>query len=58
MEYVSETLLNLWHQSGFFFLTWKNFVMIAIACVLLYFAIALVALLTAEWLLQHKENSI
>ena len=25
---------------------------------LLYFAIALVALLTAEWLLQHKENSI
>ena len=40
MEYVSETLLNLLHQSGFFFLTWKNFVMIAIACVLLYFAIA------------------
>ncbi|MGN0170202.1 MAG: sodium ion-translocating decarboxylase subunit beta [Lachnospiraceae bacterium] len=40
MEYVSETLLNLLQQSGFFFLTWKNFIMIAIACVLLYFAIA------------------
>ncbi|MBE5906864.1 MAG: sodium ion-translocating decarboxylase subunit beta [Lachnospiraceae bacterium] len=39
MDYVTETLYNLIHQSAFFTLTWKNGVMILIACVLLYFAI-------------------
>ena len=39
MTYVIDTLSNLVHQSGFFSLTWKNGVMILIACVLLFFAI-------------------
>ncbi|MBE5900649.1 MAG: sodium ion-translocating decarboxylase subunit beta [Lachnospiraceae bacterium] len=39
MEYITDTLYNLIHQSAFFNLTWKNGVMILIACVLLYFAI-------------------
>ncbi|SFP92609.1 oxaloacetate decarboxylase, beta subunit [Lachnospiraceae bacterium XBB1006] len=39
MDYVTDTLYNLIHQSAFFNLTWKNGVMILIACVLLYFAI-------------------
>lgn len=39
MDYITDTLYNLIHQSAFFNLTWKNGVMILIACVLLYFAI-------------------
>ncbi len=38
--YVVETLGNLIHQTAFFNLTWGNFVMIAVACVFLYLAIA------------------
>ncbi|MCR4956042.1 MAG: sodium ion-translocating decarboxylase subunit beta [Lachnospiraceae bacterium] len=39
MNYVSETLYNLLHQTAFFTLSWKNGVMILIACVLLFLAI-------------------
>jgi len=35
-----DALQNLWAESGFTALTWQNFVMIAIACVLFYLAIA------------------
>lgn len=38
--YVIETLGNLIHQTAFFNLTWGNFVMIAVACLFLYLAIA------------------
>ncbi len=38
--YVVETLGNLIHQTAFFNLTWGNFVMILVACVFLYLAIA------------------
>lgn len=34
-----NTLQGLWEASGFVTLTWKNFVMILIACVLMYLAI-------------------
>ena len=37
---MQETLLNLAHQTGFFNLTWGNMVMVAVAIVLLYLAIA------------------
>ena len=40
MEYVFETLTNLLHQTAFFNLTWGNYVMILVACVFLYLAIA------------------
>lgn len=40
MSYVSETLLNLAGQTAFANLTWGNYVMIAVACVFLYLAIA------------------
>ncbi len=39
MNYITDTLYNLIHQSGFFNLSWKNGIMIAIACILLFFAI-------------------
>ncbi len=39
MNYISETLINLLHQTAFFNLTWGNYLMILIACVFLYFAI-------------------
>src|SRR5574344_906294 len=39
MSYVATTLGNLIHQTAFFGLTWGNYVMIAVACVFLYFAI-------------------
>ena len=40
MSYIADTLSNLIHQTAFFNLTWGNFVMIAVACVFLYLAIA------------------
>ncbi len=40
MEYISNTLNNLVHQTAFFNLTWGNYVMIVVACIFLYLAIA------------------
>ena len=40
MSYVTDTLSNLLHQTAFFNLTWGNYLMIAVACVFLYLAIA------------------
>ena len=40
MVYVSNTLTNLLHQTAFFNLTVGNYIMIAVACVFLYLAIA------------------
>ncbi len=39
MEYITNTLGNLVHQTAFFNLTWGNYIMIAVACVFLYLAI-------------------
>ena len=36
---ISEAIQNIWTDSGFAGLTWRHFVMIAIACVLIYLAI-------------------
>lgn len=38
--YIIETMGNLIHQTAFFNLTWGNFIMILVACVFLYLAIA------------------
>ena len=40
MGYVVDTLGNLLHQTAFFNLTWGNYVMILVALVFLYLAIA------------------
>ena len=40
MSYIADTLGNLLHQTAFFNLTWGNYVMILVACVFLYLAIA------------------
>ena len=40
MQYIMNTFDNLLHQTAFFNLTWGNYVMIAVACVFLYLAIA------------------
>lgn len=40
MSYIGSTLANLLHQTAFFNLTWGNFVMILIAGIFLYLAIA------------------
>ena len=40
MSYVIDTLSNLLHQTAFFNLTWGNCLMIAVACVFLFLAIA------------------
>ena len=40
MSYIADTLGNLVHQTAFFNLTVGNYVMIAVACVFLYLAIA------------------
>ena len=40
MDYIASTLSNLIHQTAFFNLTWGNYLMIAVACVFLYLAIA------------------
>ncbi len=40
MEYIANTLTNLIHQTAFMNLSWGNILMIAVACVFLYLAIA------------------
>ena len=40
MDYIVSTLTNLIHQTAFFNLTWGNYLMIIVACVFLYLAIA------------------
>ena len=40
MSYVIDTLSNLLHQTAFFNLTWGNYLMIAVACVFLFLALA------------------
>ncbi len=40
LSYVGETMSNLLHQTAFFNLTWGNYLMILVACVFLYLAIA------------------
>ena len=40
MDYIFDTLSNLLQQTAFFNLTWGNYVMILVACVFLYLAIA------------------
>ena len=40
MEYIANTLNNLVHQTAFLNLSWGNYVMIAVACIFLYLAIA------------------
>ena len=40
MDYIASTLSNLIHQTAFFNLTWGNYLMIIVACVFLYLAIA------------------
>ena len=40
MDYILTTLDNLVHQTAFFNLTWGNYVMILVACIFLYLAIA------------------
>ncbi len=40
MDYITSTLGNLLHQTAFFNLTWGNYLMILVACVFLYLAIA------------------
>ncbi|MBR6486608.1 MAG: sodium ion-translocating decarboxylase subunit beta, partial [Lachnospiraceae bacterium] len=40
MSYIVETMQNLIHQTAFFNLTIGNFIMIVVACVFLYLAIA------------------
>ncbi len=40
MDYVLNTLGNLMHQTAFFSLTWGNYLMIVVALVFLYLAIA------------------
>ncbi len=40
MEYIARTLTNLIHQTAFMNLSWGNVLMIAVACVFLYLAIA------------------
>ena len=39
MSYVTETLSNLLHQTAFANLDYRNYIMIAVACVFLYLAI-------------------
>lgn len=39
MEYVSDTMGNLLHQTAFFNLTWGNYLMVIVAFVFLYLAI-------------------
>ncbi len=39
MDYVLDTLNNLWHQTAFVSLSWGNYLMIAVACLFLFLAI-------------------
>ena len=40
MSYITTTLGNLLHQTAFLGLSWGNYLMIAVACLFLYLAIA------------------
>ena len=40
MDYILETFDNLIHQTAFFNLTWGNYIMIVVACIFIYLAIA------------------
>ncbi len=40
MAYIANTLSNLIHQTAFLNLTWGNYLMIVVACIFLYLAIA------------------
>ena len=40
MNYIAETMSNLLHQTAFVNLTWGNFIMIVVAGIFLYLAIA------------------
>ncbi len=40
MSYILDTMGNLLHQTAFLNLTWGDYVMIAVACIFLYLAIA------------------
>ena len=40
MSYIANTLDNLIHQTAFLNLTWGNYLMIVVACIFLYLAIA------------------
>lgn len=40
MSYILDTMGNLMHQTAFLNLTWGNYLMIAVACIFLYLAIA------------------
>ena len=40
MEYITRTLDNLVHQTAFMNLTWGNYLMIVVALVFMYLAIA------------------
>ena len=40
MDYILNTLSNLVHQTAFFNLTWGNYIMVVVALVFLYLAIA------------------
>ena len=40
MSYILDTMGNLLHQTAFLNLTWGNYLMIAVACIFLYLAIA------------------
>ncbi len=40
ISYITDTLSNLLHQTAFMNLTWGNYLMIVVACVFLYLAIA------------------
>ena len=39
MEIITETLVNLLNQTGFMTLSYKNFIMVAVALFFLYLAI-------------------
>ena len=70
MSYVADTLSNLIHQTAFFNLTWGNYLMIVVACVFLYLAIAkgfepllLVpiafgAAFVLTWLFGYKDTNV
>ena len=40
MDYILETLGNLWNQTAFLSLSWGNLLMIGVALLFLYLAIA------------------
>ena len=40
MDYIINTMSNLIHQTAFFNLTWGNYILILVAFIFLYLAIA------------------